>query len=93
MGDINTFPVDPNSPIFVAKAILATSELQFPAARERIRELTIVAIAGGTAGATLGVIRSANPFAFSINMGVNGGIMGLTFFGTSPPHPSPSSDS
>ncbi|KAI9631944.1 uncharacterized protein MKK02DRAFT_21475 [Dioszegia hungarica] len=63
MGDINSFPVDPNSPIFVAKAILATT------------------IAGGTAGATLGVIRSANPFAFSINMGVNGGIMGLTFFG------------
>lgn len=31
----------------------------------------------------MGVIRSVNPFSMSINMGINSGLAGMTFFGKS----------
>lgn len=36
----------------------------------------------------MGVLQSANPFILSVNMGINAGVVGVTFFGGSRPKPS-----
>jgi hypothetical protein len=38
---------------------------------------------GAVSGAAMGVIRSADPFKPSVSMGINTGIVGVTFFGGS----------
>lgn len=45
------------------------------------------AVLGATTGASMGVLKSVNPFALSLGMGINCGLAGLTFFGMFPlPH-------
>ncbi|GFZ45293.1 hypothetical protein JCM24511_03019 [Saitozyma sp. JCM 24511] len=36
---------------------------------------------GAGTGAVIGVLQSANPFILSVNMGINAGVVGVTFFG------------
>lgn len=43
--------------------------------------LSSLAVLGSATGATLAAFKAQNPFALGMNMGLNGSIAGLTFFG------------
>jgi hypothetical protein len=48
-----------------------------------VKGVATLSAAGTLVGATYGVVRSLNPYAIAINMGLNGSILGLSFFGES----------
>ena len=41
----------------------------------------MAAVLGAGTGASMGVVKSHNPFALATGMGINCGLAGLTFFG------------
>jgi len=41
----------------------------------------MLAVIGASAGGVMGALRAQNPFALGMNMGLNGAVAGLVFFG------------
>jgi hypothetical protein len=84
---------DPDSPLLVAEGTLSlgkltTIECTFSVdvhlTRLLLNEILLTAVIGASAGGVMGALRAQNPFALGMNMGLNGAVAGLVFFGQSP---------
>ena len=74
-------PFDPDAPLFVAQATLFSGM-----STSRTNDADDPAVLGAGTGASIGVVKAQNPFALATGMGINCGLAGLTFFGTSTPN-------